>query len=62
MSEKKYPEAFGAVTELSTLKVTAEQQSWLDNAKVQIQGAMAGQAKSEAARALGGLLEKKAAK
>lgn len=59
LAEKKYTEALSSLKGVSNLKLTAEQQKWVDELKAQIQKAMAGQAASDATKAAGGLLDPK---
>lgn len=59
VGEKKYTEALNSLNELSKLKLTPEQQKWVDELKAQIQKALAGQAAPDATKAVGGLLDKK---
>ncbi len=58
VAEKKYTEALGSIGELSKLKLTADQQKWLDDMKAKIQKAMTDKAASDAAKSAGGLLGK----
>ncbi len=59
LAEKKYTEALNALKGLSNLRLTAEQQKWVDELKAQIQKAMADQTASDATKAVGGLLDPK---
>ncbi len=59
VAEKKYTEALASLKELSNLKLTPEQQKWMDELKAQIQKAMAARAAGEATKSIGGLLDKK---
>jgi outer membrane PBP1 activator LpoA protein len=62
VSDQKYPEALDVLKELSSMKLTPEQQKLVDDLKAQVQKAMAGGAASEATKsatdAVGGLLGK----
>lgn len=53
---KKYPEAMDMVKQLSSMKLTADQQKLVDDLKALIQKQMAGSAASEATKSLGGAL------
>ena len=57
VAEKKYTEALSSLNELSNLKLTTEQQKWMDELKAQIEKAGAGQAASGAAKSVGDLLK-----
>lgn len=59
VAEKKFPEALTSLNDLSKLKLTAEQQTWMDELKAQIQKAIASKAASDATKSVGGLLDKK---
>ena len=59
VADQKYTEALSSLNELSKLKLTAEQQTWMDEVKAQIQKAMASKATSDATKSVGGLLDKK---
>ena len=56
VTDQKYQEALTLVQQLSSLKLTPEQQTLVDSLKAQIQTAMAKSATSNAASALGNIL------
>ena len=58
IAEKKYTEALGILKELSSLKLTPDQQKIVDDLKAQIENALQAQATSEATNSAGGLLGK----
>jgi len=57
ITSKNYTEATNVLKELSSLKLTPEQQKLVDDLKAQVQKYMASQATSEATKAVGGLLK-----
>lgn len=59
IAEKKYAEATLSLNEVSQLKLTTEQQGWVEQMKAQVQKAMTSQALPEAAKSLDGFLNKK---
>jgi outer membrane PBP1 activator LpoA protein len=58
VSEKKYQEALSSLSQLTNLKLTAEQQKMVDDLKAQIQSALAKATTADPAAALGGALKK----
>jgi outer membrane PBP1 activator LpoA protein len=62
VSDQKYTEALDVLKELSSMKLTPEQQKLVDDLKAQVQKAMAGAAASDAQKnasdAVGGMLGK----
>jgi outer membrane PBP1 activator LpoA protein len=58
IAEKKYPEALAALSELSNVNLTAEQQTLVEQLKAQIQTLMASQAGNEGVSAVGRFLKK----
>jgi hypothetical protein len=56
VSEQKYQEALSSLSQLTNIKLTAEQQKLVDGLKAQIQSALAKAAGSDAASALGGAM------
>jgi hypothetical protein len=58
ISEKKYPEALAALTQLSSTSLSAEQQRLVEQLKTQVQNAMAAQAGNEGLKSVGGLLKR----
>ena len=56
VSEKKYQEALGSLSQLTNLKLTPEQQKLVDDLKAQIQSALAKATATDPAAALGGAL------
>lgn len=55
VAEKKYTEAMGSVSDLSKLKLTPDQQKWLEEIKARIQKAIADQATSDLPKPASGL-------
>jgi hypothetical protein len=58
LGEKKYPEALTALSQLSNVDLTAEQQKLVEQLRTQIQSAMAAQTANEGLKSVGGLLKK----
>ena len=58
LADNKYAEALTALKELSTMKLTPDQQTMADGLKAQVEKAMQAQATSEATKSVGGLLGK----
>lgn len=56
VAENKYSEALSSLNQLTTTKLTDEQQKLVDGLKAQIQAALAKATGSDAATALGGAL------
>lgn len=56
VSEKKYQEALSSLSQLTNIKLTAEQQKSVDDLKAQIQSALAKATAADPAAALGGAL------
>jgi hypothetical protein len=50
VAEKKYTEALSSLGDLSKMKLTPQQQTWMDEIKAQIQKAMASQAAPDATK------------
>lgn len=58
VAEKKYTEALSSLKEVSNLQLTPTQQTLVDQLKAQIQKAMATQATPDAAKSVGGMLNR----
>jgi hypothetical protein len=59
VAEKKYAEAVVSLNEVSQMKLTTEQQGWVEQMKTQVQKGMASQVLPDAAKTLDGFLNKK---
>jgi len=58
VAEQKYPEALSALSELSNVSLTTEQQSLITRLKTEISTAMAAKAGNDGLKSVGGLLKK----